>query len=127
MSLISAAQNLTASWADLGSEIDMTKYRRCMVWLNIDINDSQDVRLRAVGKLAKNATLEYVFPIKVVTSSKVNVQDEFTEFTDDADQSVLVEILTNGLVPIVQLQVEAGTAGATPGQIDNADITYSNL
>ena len=127
MSLISAAQNLTASWADLGSEIDMTKYRRCMVWLNIDINDSQNVRLRAVGKLAKNATLEYVFPIKVVTSSKVNVQDEFTEFTDDADQSVLVEILTNGLVPIVQLQVEAGTAGATPGQIDNADITYSNL
>ena len=98
-----------------------------MVWLNIDINDSQNVRLRAVGKLAKNATLEYVFPIKVVTSSKVNVQDEFTEFTDDADQSVLVEILTNGLVPIVQLQVEAGTAGATPGQIDNADITYSNL
>lgn len=105
----------------------MSKYKRCMVWLNIDINDSQNVRVRAVGKLSKNAANEYNLPIKTTSSSQVTIQDEFMEFNDDADQKVLLEIVTNGLIPFVQLQVEAGTVGASAGQIDEADITFSNL
>lgn len=127
MQLITSAQTLTDSWADLGGEQDMSKYKRCMVWLNIDINDSQNVRVRAVGKLSKNAANEYNLPIKTTSSSQVTIQDEFMEFNDDADQKVLLEIVTNGLIPFVQLQVEAGTVGASAGQIDEADITFSNL
>lgn len=125
-SLIAAAQNVTAAWVDLGPEIVVTPYTRILLWINLDINDSTNVRIRALGKLYENATLEYNFPIRTVSSAVVTVDDEFIEFDVDADQQMILEVETNGLVPILQFQVQAGVAGAAPGQIDNAEITFSS-
>jgi len=124
--LITTAQTLTTSWVNLGSEQDMSQHTRCAVWLNVDINDSNNVRVRAIPKLAKNATLEYNLPIRTVGASDVKVEREYYEFNVDADQQVLLEVQTKGLVPYVQFQAQVGTAGATPAQIDNADITFSS-
>ena len=127
MQLITSAQTLTASWVDLGAELDMSSYKRALIWINLDINDSLNARVRALGKLANNATLEYSFPIKVVGSSDVKVDDEYIEFNVDADQQMILEVETNGLIPFLQFQIQAGTAGVAPGQFDNADATFSNL
>ena len=127
--LIAAAQTLTGTFADLGAEIDMSQYTRCLVWLNIDINDSLNVRLRVLGKLAPRGTLEYQLPIEsIVTTTPFNVstEGEYFEFNVDADQQIVIEFVTNGSIPYLQFQVMAGTVGAGAGQIDNADITFSS-
>jgi len=126
MQLITTPQTLTTSWVDLGDQVDMTKYTRCGIWLNIDINDSNNVRIRALPKLAKNAAFEYTLPIRTVGANVVTVEPEYFEYGTDADGLGILEIRTRGLVPYVQFQVQVSAAGATPAQIDNADITFSS-
>ena len=124
--LITAAQDLTAGWVDLGAEQNMASYTRCAVWINLDINDSTNARIRALAKVEGNATREYVLPIRVVGAGDVKVRAEYIEFDTDADQQMILEVDTGGLIPIVQFQIQTGVAGAAPGQIDNADITFSS-
>ena len=127
MQLITSAQNLTNAWADLGGQVEMVKNSKTAIWIVLDINSSENARLRVLAQRYKNDTKEYVLPIKVVGSSDVKVQDEYFEFNDDADQNVILEIDTAGLIPYLQFQVMAGTVGATAGQIDEADLTFLNL
>ena len=124
--LITSAQTLTGSWANLGSVQDFSQYFRSAIWLNVDINDSLNVRVRALAKLGANDALSYTLPIRTVGASDVKLDAEYYEFNTDADQQMLLEVVSNGLAPCIQFQVMAGTAGASPGQIDNADITFSN-
>lgn len=124
--LITSPQALTASFVDLGVEQQLTQYTRIAIWLNVDINDSLNVRFRALGKLAENDTNEFSLPIKTVTSTQVTIEEEFVELGVDADQLIIFEVLTNGLVPFVQFQVSAGTVGASPGEIDEAFVTFSD-
>lgn len=126
MQLITSPQTLTGSWVDLGAEVEVNQHNRIGIWLNVDINDSQNVRLRALAKLGQNAANEYNLLIKNVSASSVAVESEFFEFNVDADQLAVLEVVTNGLVPFVQFQVQAGTVGASAGQIDEADYTLSN-
>jgi hypothetical protein len=122
-SILSSAQDLTASWADLGDEQRTGGYRWVGLWVTVDINDSNDVRIKALAKHASGGTEEYSLPIKTVSAGSIAVQDEYFELTDDADQKVLLTWELDYLVPYVQFQVEAGTVGATAGQIDNAYVT----
>ena len=48
--LISAAQNFTASWADLGGEIATNQFNSIGLWLNLDINDTLNARVRLIAK-----------------------------------------------------------------------------
>lgn len=125
--LITAAQNFTASWADLGSAVNVNQYARVGLFLNLDINDSLNTRVRALAMKGLSDLNEYNFPISTVGTSDVKVEAEYIEFNVDADQKIILEVVTNGLVPYVQFQISAGTAGATPGQIDEADYTLSKL
>lgn len=123
--LISSAQTVTASWADLGAEQDVSKFKRVGLWVNLDINLSNNVRVRALAKLGSGATLEYPVAIKTVGASDIGVVGGYYEFTSDSDQQAYFEIETNGLIPVLQWQVIAGTLGATAAIITNADVTYS--
>ncbi len=128
--LITSAQNFTASWADLGSAINMNQGKlgaRVAIWLQIDINDTLNARVRALAMKGISDTLEYTFPISTVGTSDVTIEDEYFEFTDDTDRNVILEVVTNGLVPYIQFQISAGTAGASPGQIDSAYYSISHL
>ena len=125
--LITAAQDLTGSWVNLGDAISVSDWNRVALWLNVDINDSADVRFRALPLKTKTQDADqYSYPIKYTSSSKVAIQDEIFELSDDADQKIVVELETKGLVNALQFQVQAGTVGATPGQIDEAEVSLSN-
>ena len=121
--LISAAQNLTNAWADLGGEIETTGVNEIGVFLEVDINDSANVRARALCKTALAATNEFTLPIKTVGASAVSVEAEYMELNVDADQKILLPFALSRLVPVVQIQIMAGTVGTTAGQIDSAVYT----
>lgn len=123
--LIPSAQTVTASWADMGSEQDVSKSRRTGLWLNLDINGSNNVRVRALAKLGGGAVLEYPLAIKTVGTTDIGIIGGYYEFTSDTDQQAYLEVETNGLIPIIQWQVIAGTLGSPAAIITNADVTYS--
>lgn len=104
----------------------MTNFTRLGLYLNLDINNTANARVRALAKLGKNDISSFLLPIKMVGASDVKVEGEYFEFNIDADQLMVLGMETEGLVPYVQLQVMAGTVGVTPGQIDAADIQFSN-
>lgn len=120
--LISAAQDLTANWADLGAELLVGGARVVGLYAELDINDSVNARVRLLAKHTSAGTNEYVLPIRTVNSSNVKIEDEYYEFNDDADQSVLCSWELEGVVLYAQFQVQAGTVGGTAGQIDSAVV-----
>lgn len=121
--LIASAQNFTAAWADLGDEILTWKYRYLALFLQVDINNTLNARVRILGKTAFAGTLEYTFAISTIGAADIKVEDEYVEFNVDADQNMLIMFKLNGVIPVTQVQIMAGTAGATPGQIDSAYYT----
>jgi hypothetical protein len=123
--LVSVGTNVTASWADIGAEVDMRGYTKLGVWAVVDINDSENFRIRALGKHTSAGATEYVLPIRMVRSDVVDVDDEYFEFANDSDQNVFLEVDTTNLIHYVQLQIQAGVVGSTAGQIDNLTITKS--
>jgi len=123
--LIAAAspQNLTGSWADLGDELDVEGAHFIGLFVNLDINDSANARVRLLAKRTSAGTDEYVLSIRTVGASDVKVEDEYVEFNGDADQKMLLSWDLDGLVPFAQFQVQVGTVGSTAGQIDSAYVT----
>jgi len=118
--LISSAQNVGTAWADLGSEYQLGGAKSCAVYLNVDINLSVNARIRFLAKHASAHADEFVMPIKTISSSTVAIEDEYLEFTDDADQKVILGVELDGCVMYGQWQVQVGTVGGTAAQIDDA-------
>lgn len=121
--VITSPENLTASWADLGSEKMVPGFKTAALWLNVDINDSNNVRIRCLAKRALATGLEYALPINTVGASSVAVEDEFFELNVDADQQIIIKVDLDNVVPVIQWQVMAGTLGASAGQIESAWMT----
>lgn len=118
---LSAAQDFTTGWVDLGSEIDMRGYTELLVYATLDINDTINARIKALGKTESGGADEYNFIIETISSSEINMESEFMEWNNDADQLSILKIKSGG-VPFIQLQIQAGTVGATAGQIDALKI-----
>lgn len=121
--LISAAQSFTASWVDLGSEQSVLGYNSIAIWINLNINFDQDLRVRALAKHESAGSDEYLFPIKTVGTSDVKVESEYIEFNVDADQKSILIFETNNLIPYMQFQIQAGVSNANAGRVDSAYIT----
>jgi len=120
-----APQDLTAAWAAIGgddSELAVDGARFFGLWLDLDINSSQDVRVRLVGRYTTGGD-DYVLPIKTVSSSDVKIEDDYVELNDDADQKIIISWDLDCIFPFVEIQVQAGVVGATAGQIDGAQVT----
>lgn len=120
--LITTAQNLTGSWADLGEIINTGDVESLALWLNLDINDSLTTQVRAVARINSTDTDNYELPITEVTTSQVNVAAQVYVLSD-ADQKIILPINLDDNVQFIQIQVKAGTVGATAGQIDGARLT----
>lgn len=116
---------LTGAWADLGAEFETTKIDNLLIWVDIDINDSQDFRIRVLAKATRGAVEEYFIPIRTVSPTVNRIQQEYIEFTEDIDQKILANVTLNYVVPWMQLQVMAGVAGAVPGVINSAKLTVT--
>jgi len=121
---VAAAQDLTAAFADCGPEIAMSGYNRLGVWLHIDINDSENVRIKALAKRASGGADEYEIAVMTKNSDLITADNNaYTEFVNDEDQTVFIEFEVGNMVPYVQLQVSTGVVGASAGQIDDAYIS----
>jgi len=118
--LVSSAQALTGTWADLGSEYLVAGASYAGLYANLDINLSNNARVRFLAKHALAHADEFVLPIRTVSSSSVSVEAEYTEFNVDADQKVLLGVDLDGVVMVGQWQVQVGTVGGTAAQIDDA-------
>ncbi|UCF50241.1 MAG: hypothetical protein JSU91_01815 [Thermoplasmatales archaeon] len=112
-SLIESPQDLTGDWADIGDEINLQGFGKLGVFLDLDINDSIDVEIRAVARFSSsgdNYTIPNVFGVSGSYS-----------FTD-ADQKIQLIFETSGVTPYIQLQVKSGTPGASVGNIASINI-----
>jgi len=109
-------QNFTASWVDYGPEISTDGFDFMSIWLNIDINDTQDARLRILSKHTSGGN-EYVHSIEVIAGSVVNTEDAYFEFTTDEDAKRVIEVTLDVVIPYIQVQIQAGTVGAAAGRI----------
>jgi len=125
VTLKSTAQAMTASAADLGEEIDVRDVKILNVYLDIDINSSNNVRISFLGKLAADATPEYQITSLGTPSSGVsNIDSWYGEVTTDADQKIIVPIVLNKAYSVLQLQAWVGTAGVTPADIESVYLTF---
>lgn len=116
-------QSFTSSFVDLGSEISTNGFKTLSIWFRIDINDTLNARFRLLAKTVSAGAVEYTFPIKTVTSSLITVEEEFFEFNVDADQDIVISADLDFTIPVVQVQISAGTVGAGAGQILSSGFT----
>jgi len=121
--LTTQAQDFTAGWVDLGGEIPTETFKALGLWLIVDINDTLDARFRVLAKHTSGGADEYVLPIKTETATVVNIEDEYCEFQTDEDAKRVFSFALDEIIPFVQVQIQAGTAGETEGQILSSKYT----
>jgi hypothetical protein len=121
--LVSSAQNLTTSWAALGSgsNVSVSGKKIAALYVVLDINNSSNARVRALGRHTTSGAT-YVMPIKTVAASDVKIEDEYYEFNVDEDQNMLLTWDLDGVVNYLDFQVQVSATGTTAGQIDDAHL-----
>jgi hypothetical protein len=102
-----SAQDLTDAYADFGSEIDMRGFTHLSVYITTDVNDSENVTLKLLGKHTSAGTDEYEL-------NGGTTQALWT--TGASDSKVHYEFDVKG-VAFIQLQAIAGTVGGTAGDL----------
>jgi len=115
--LITVAQALTGAWKDLGPEIDTWGKMYFVLYPEVLIGDSLNVRFRFLFKTVSAGPLEYTPMIETISSTDIKMKPEYFELDTDASQNPPIQYQLFGYVPYVQVQVMAETAGASPGQI----------
>lgn len=125
-SIISASQNVTTTWVDIGPELDTRGYNTLVAYVTVDINAGSGVKLKALAKTAYAGASEYDIPTKTTVTSGTTVYGHFYQFGADVDQLVALDWDVTG-IPYVQLQVMANVSGtaASPCQIDALEIIKS--
>lgn len=119
--LISASQNITSSWTDLGQIYDCFGFTVIGIFLKLTINDSQDFRIRLVGKTSENDSVEYSIPFKLDTIENSWVKyGDYVEIDIDIDKNMLLFFNIEGVLPCFKVQVQAGFVGSTAAQITSA-------
>lgn len=118
-----SAQNFTASWADYGPEISCDDHSKLAIWLHFVINDTANPRVRILLKHTGGGSDEYQPLIYTESASVVTVQPEYFEFGADVTQKAVIAFDLDVVIPFVQVQIQAGTVGATPGHIIDSKYT----
>lgn len=99
------AQDLTGSYADFGSEIDMRGYTHLRVGIVLDVNDSTNITLKLLGLNESGGSDEF------------EIEGGLTQaIAHTADAKFSYEFDVKGS-PFIQLQAIAGTVGATAGDL----------
>lgn len=127
--LIAAAQDFTAGWVALGPEIQVDGFTRITLWLNLDVNDGANMRVRCMGRHTSAGT-GYQLPIYNPSvagapgSYLILTEGEYCEFNVDADGLYNLTWDVSNTFPFVYFEIQAGTVGATACQVDEANVTY---
>jgi hypothetical protein len=128
LELINSSQILNTSWSNLGLLQNVEGYTTLGLFLKIDINNSANLEVRAIGKTSKTSIDDYILNIVQLTdytNAIVKTKTGSIQMDNDVDQNLILEIVTLNLVPYVQIQVKVGTVGATAAEILEAFIAKS--
>ena len=122
--IISAAQTVTTSFADLGAafEIPCFGYYAMGIWIKLTINQSLGVQIQALAKHTSQGTDEYNLPIEEISSGLITISSEVLQFPD-ANGLYLLKCTLNNIVPFVQLQIKMTTDGGTDATADSCLVT----
>lgn len=110
---------LTTTYNDLGDPIGVQGWDSLALYVKVDINSSTDVKFKFLAKAEQDDTDLFLMDHNRVKcpNATVPATEDYIELDSDTDQ--LVEIVIPDLYGIaaVQVQVSAGTVGATAGAI----------
>ena len=101
------SQDLTDTYADFGIAIDCKHYEKIGVWIVSDVNDSENVTLKAFAKNDKSSTNLF----------EVDGIGEQTLWTTGASDNKKYYTFEVDAVSFIQLQAKAVTVGATAGKL----------
>ena len=102
------AQDLTTSYTDFWAEINMSGYNCLGVYIITDVNDSENVNLKVLGKHESGGVDEYEIDGLLAKSLWT---------TWAADSKLYYTFKTDGTIPFLQLQAIAGVLGTTAGNL----------
>ena len=118
--LITAQQEFTASWANLGPVIPVNQFNSLGLILGLEVNNSLDMRLRLIVRaLGSESDPEVSFPILTPSATQVDVAPEFFQFAD-INQDIFLSFNLANVVDFVQFQIQVGTLGVTPANVQGA-------
>jgi hypothetical protein len=119
---------VSGTFEDLGAVINTAGSDSVGLFLKMTIGTDSNFRIRAVGKLESTSADDYMLPIRTVSSSDIKIEAEYSELNVDSDQNIILEVLTDQLLPFVQFQVCVGTVGAGPAHavVVEANTTEKN-
>lgn len=125
--VLTAAQDLTATMTAVGSEVDVSTYKNAKFFVNVDINNSLDVRFQVVAHDVYGSSEDYPLSDAAVTvhtdsTYVAAAASRYFELNDDVDQFVVIEVDCANSIASLQLKAAAGTVGATAGQIDSVYV-----
>lgn len=121
VALTPVPQDLTAGWVRLGNaDISCAGYSKIALFFTLDINDSLNPRIRLIARHTASGTDHVLYIRNAATGTDVKLNPEYFEVDTDVDQSGVVSWDLDGLVTECKIEVQAGTVGATAGQIDAA-------
>lgn len=116
-SLISSAQTLTGSFADVGGEINVANKNFIHFRVTLNINSATDARFKFLSKGTSGGATECTMDHSVITGTNCSVaaDDSYIEQDADADQVFLIRVPLDRSVNYLQLQsmTAGGTADAT--------------
>jgi len=115
----------TAVFMPLGAEIRVEGTQYLAIYATVDINSTQDMRLKATARIESGKT-DYVIDHSQILYSRdtVAADKSYIEIANDEDQNLMWLIPVYGYA-YIQLWLSAGTVGATAGQIDA--LYYQNI
>ena len=115
--LISAAQDLTGPFTDVGSEIDARTYSKGAFFVNVDINGATGVAFKLLVKHESAGTEEYALDPELwsLRDSTTSGTGGIKTLDSNVDDKYHIPFEVNNATPYMQLQVgcpaTAGTAG----------------
>nr|MDD3106289.1 DUF3383 family protein [Bacilli bacterium] len=118
VSTLVTTQDLTDSYVDFGSEIDVKGYSHLGVYIEADVNDSETVTLDILGR---HTTSGDNYSIDGLTAKSL-----WTTAASDFKKYYEIDV---GTIPYIQLQAKAVTVGTAAGYLtggSSADGTYTN-
>lgn len=125
-SLITAAQTLTTSFADLGAEVCTSGYNTIGIWVKCTAQDSDEIQFRVQALHEVGGTEKYDLPVEIVSAEKITISPEVQEFPDTANFLYILKVNSANVIPYMQFQVKYTvfeSGGSTPGTIDTAYVT----
>lgn len=118
LEIIKEPQTLTANYENLGGKIKIVSYQKLAANLRITLNNSSDIRMRAFISFELDGT---DFPItKEIVDFENTIKIEEKKLAEFENGSTMIEFAVPDGAVYLQLQIRAGTVGATPGVVEEA-------